>query len=176
MPEKPKFSKGMIHYFIIATAVCTIILLSAGINMIDYNIGGYLKMLALSNGIPLAIYLVFFAHQWSRYNLAKTNFEQYAREETEKQKRAEERARQERIAEQARQERIEQERQRAILSQQNTSPWAVKYSTYPCPHCGHYKVRCAKWEDKKLSVAFWGIASTKLAANYKCEHCGEMWE
>lgn len=71
--------------------------------------------------------------------------------------------------------KIEIERQQAIASQNDSTPWAVRYATSPCPHCGHYKVRNAKWEDKSLSVAFWGIASSKIGKDYKCEHCGEMW-
>lgn len=71
---------------------------------------------------------------------------------------------------------IEREREQAIESQNQTTPWAKKYMTSPCPYCGHYKVRWAKWEDKQMSVAFWGGASSKIGTNYKCEHCGKMWE
>lgn len=71
---------------------------------------------------------------------------------------------------------IERERKQAIESQNQTTPWAKKYMTSPCPYCGHYKVRWAKWEDKRMSVAFWGGASSKIGTNYKCEHCGKMWE
>lgn len=70
---------------------------------------------------------------------------------------------------------IERERIAAIASQKSTEPWAVRYCTSPCPYCGHYKVRYAKWEDKSLSVSFWGIASSKIGTNYKCEHCKRMW-
>ena len=71
--------------------------------------------------------------------------------------------------------KIAKEYQEAIASQQAVEPWAIRYATEPCPHCGHYKVRCAKWEDKRLSVAFWGIASNKIDKNFKCEECNEMW-
>ena len=73
-------------------------------------------------------------------------------------------------------EQIEIERKNAIASQNQTEPWAKKYMTSPCPYCGHYKVRWAKWEDKQMSVAFWGGASSKIGTNYKCEHCQRMWE
>lgn len=72
-------------------------------------------------------------------------------------------------------EQIEQERIAAIASQQPGEPWKVRYATSPCPHCGHYKVRNANWEDKRYSVAFWGAASSKIGKQFKCEHCGEMW-
>jgi len=175
-PEKPKFSKGLIKYLLIATAILTVLLFSEGIGMVEYKIAGYFQLLAAFDGIPPVFYLCFFIPEWRRYNLSRTNYDQYVKEETERQKRAAERARQAEEEERKRQECIEAERQVAIFSQQNSAPWAIKYSTHPCPNCGHYKVRCAKWEDKKLSVAFWGIHSSKLAANYKCECCGEMWE
>ena len=72
-------------------------------------------------------------------------------------------------------EKIENERQQAILSQRAGEPWRTRYATYPCPHCGHYKVRCAKWEDKRLSISFWGAASSAIGKEFKCEHCGKMW-
>lgn len=70
---------------------------------------------------------------------------------------------------------IEQERQTAIWSNEAGAPWQVRYATYPCPYCGHYKVRSAKWEDKRMSVAFWGAASSKIGTQFKCEHCNRMW-
>ena len=75
----------------------------------------------------------------------------------------------------AEQEQIKREYEVAVESQFAEEPWIVRYATSPCPHCGHYKVRYAEWEDKRYSVAFWGAASDKLGKNYKCEHCGEMW-
>lgn len=70
---------------------------------------------------------------------------------------------------------IEEERKKAIASQKSDSPWETRYALEPCPYCGHYKVRYAKWEDKQLSVAFWGAASDKIGKYYKCENCKEMW-
>lgn len=72
-------------------------------------------------------------------------------------------------------EQINREYDQAVASQSASEPWAIRYAIEPCPHCGHYKVRNAKWEDKQMSVAFWGIASTKIGTSFKCEHCGEMW-
>ena len=79
---------------------------------------------------------------------------------------------QKRIAEQA---QIQKEYEEAVDSQFAEEPWAIRYSTSPCPYCRHYKVRHSKWEDKRYSVAFWGAASDKLGKQFKCEHCGEMW-
>lgn len=53
---------------------------------------------------------------------------------------------------------------------------AVRYLDNPCPYCGAYQVKYAKWSDKRMSVAFWGFFSSKLHRNYKCENCGKMWE
>lgn len=70
---------------------------------------------------------------------------------------------------------LENERQQAINSQKYGAHWDTKYFTDPCPYCGHYKVRFAKWEDKRMSIAFWGAASSKIGTKYKCEHCSRMW-
>lgn len=70
---------------------------------------------------------------------------------------------------------INREYQEAIASQKSNTPWTVKYATEPCPYCGHYKVRSAKWDDKKMSVAFWGAASGKFGKSFKCDHCKQMW-
>lgn len=70
---------------------------------------------------------------------------------------------------------IQAERIAAVRSQNDTTPWAVRYMTSPCPHCGHYKVRFGTWDDKKMDVAFWGIASTELGKTYICDHCKKTW-
>lgn len=70
---------------------------------------------------------------------------------------------------------IKYEYQQALDSQVADEPWTVRYSTHPCPYCGHYKVRYAKWEDKQMSVAFWGMASSAIDKHYKCEWCKKMW-
>ena len=72
-------------------------------------------------------------------------------------------------------EQIGKEYEEAVESQKAGTPWAKRYSTHPCPHCGHYKVREATWDDKRYSVAFWGAASSKIGTRYKCDHCGNMW-
>ena len=53
---------------------------------------------------------------------------------------------------------------------------STHYLDNPCPYCGSYQVRYAKWQDKQMSAAFWGFFSPKLHSNYKCEKCGKMWE
>lgn len=56
------------------------------------------------------------------------------------------------------------------------APWDTTYYEYPCPYCGQYKVRDAKWGDKAISTAFWGFLSHKLHSRYKCDSCGNMWD
>ncbi len=70
---------------------------------------------------------------------------------------------------------IDMEYQQAIASKKLTDPWAIRYATSACPHCGHYKVRQATWDDKKLSVAFWGAASDKIGKSYICDNCKSVW-
>ena len=71
--------------------------------------------------------------------------------------------------------KTKKEKEYAEQSQRDSTPWAKKYMTSPCPYCGHYKVRPANWEDKKLSVAFWGIFTPKLSKRFICEHCKQTW-
>lgn len=56
------------------------------------------------------------------------------------------------------------------------APWEESYLGHTCPYCGGHRVRYAKWKDKRMSVAFWGVWSQKLHSNYKCDDCGTMWE
>jgi len=73
-------------------------------------------------------------------------------------------------------EKIEQERKEVFNSYSPLRPeWDRKYFRDPCPHCGHYRVRYANWDDKKISVAVWGIGSSKISKKYYCENCRQMW-
>lgn len=168
-PPKPKFSKGMAIYLIIMTSFWLFFIIF--IANVDWATRweSFLKITLKLEGIPLAIYLFFYLRKWSDYHLAQKNFAEY-----ERKKIAEHDAMVR--AQQAKQAQLDREYKEAVASKNSTTPWAVRYSTTPCPYCGHYKVRYAKWEDKRMSVAFWGAASSKIGTNYKCEHCGQMWE
>ena len=83
--------------------------------------------------------------------------------------------RKEREAEEARLDELEAELEMAEESQKDSSPWSVKYYTTPCPYCGHYKVRATTFDDKRLSIAFWGILSHKIGKRFKCDRCGKVW-
>ena len=104
----------------------------------------------------------------SRYNLRVNDPEAYRKlvkqEELQAAEEAENRKRQ-----------LDAERDAAINGT-GGAPWETHYLPYPCPHCGRYKVRYIKWEDKKASIYFWGRMSTKIGKNYICDNCKKTWE
>lgn len=71
--------------------------------------------------------------------------------------------------------RAEEIRMEKYLAENKSSESWNPYIAKPCPHCGHYKVRSATWDDKRMSVAFWGAHSQKIGKRYKCDNCGNMW-
>lgn len=197
-PSKPKFSRGMLVYTVIAAIIILWVIslpfqtpeyyyvadhngngiadeydrehqreIDIRNNIREKGLACFLEFpLALSS--PVLFYLIYYLTQLYYYNLAQTDYPRYAAK---------------RKAIQAKhqgqpvklQSELEEEFMAAVESQSRTEPWAVKYSTSPCPYCGHYKVRNAKWEDKQLSVAFWGVASDKIGKHYKCDYCKKMW-
>lgn len=157
MPPKPKIGKGIVIY----TVILFIFILWL------VSIGGLVPAV-LFLLFPIMVYAIVYVALLNNYKLAQTDYPKYVMKVKAN------KARQE--AEKAREKAaLEAEYNAAVLSQKQSAPWAVRYSTSPCPRCGHYKVRHAKWEDKSMSVAFWGIASSTIGKNYKCEHCGRMW-
>lgn len=70
--------------------------------------------------------------------------------------------------------KIMMEKRDAELSQKSNVPWDKRYFTQPCPYCSHYKVRYSTWDDKKMSVAFWGVWSDKVGKSFKCDNCGRV--
>lgn len=71
--------------------------------------------------------------------------------------------------------RAEEIRMEKYLAENKSPESWNPYIAKPCPHCGHYKVRSATWDDKRMSVAFWGVHSQKIGMRYKCDNCGNMW-
>ena len=174
-PEKPIFSKKMLCYLAIVPALLLLYCFFASLGGGTVNWGPFFLLILILDGIPLLIYLIPYGISWSDYNLAQKDYPKYLELEIERAKRELARAEAREAQRLAEQKVIEAEHQRAIASQNASEPWAIRYSTSPCPYCGHYKVRYAKWEDKSLSIAFWGIASSKIGKEYKCEHCNRMW-
>lgn len=62
------------------------------------------------------------------------------------------------------------------IKEESDAPWGVHYYDHLCPYCGKRAVRDADWDDKKVSVAFWGAASDKIATRYKCDACKRMFK
>lgn len=94
----------------------------------------------------------------------EVEFEQHMWEKTKK------------VERERKQNELQQEYESALRSQQSDAPWDTKYFTSPCPHCGHYKARYIKWEDKRNSIYFWGRLSGKIGKNYICDNCKWTWE
>ena len=168
-PSKPEFSKVMKYYLIGMTSF--LLFFTIFIANVDWSIRweSFWGLVGYLDGIPLGIYLLYWGVKWSKYNLATKNKDEYERRALAWYENQQAEARLKSVI-------IEQEYKKAVESQSASEPWATRYSTSPCPHCGHYKVRHAKWEDKSMSVAFWGAASSKIGTNYKCDNCKQMWE
>ena len=164
-PPKPIYSKGMLIYIIISTVFLFYLFSNGGC---EDDPSGAAAVLFTFYFAPF-VYSSRFLGKLYNYNLAQKDYPEYLRRERAKLERQIK-------MQEAKQAEIDAEYQSAVQSQKSTEPWTVRYSTSPCPYCGHYKVRYAKWEDKSMSVAFWGIASSKIGTNYKCEHCKRMWE
>ena len=169
MPPKPKFSRLFLTYLIISTIILLILPSLGPGGAYQEEIDAAFELIFMLDIIPLVLYYVFsYRVKLAEYNLAQTNFTEYLRRKVAEYN-ATLKENQEKL------DSLSKEYEAAMASQKLTAPWATRYSTSPCPYCGHYKVRYAKWEDKRASVAFWGAASSKLGTNYKCEHCGRMW-
>ena len=108
-----------------------------------------------------------YKKRYDEYSLYKTNQQEYWKKKAAETNAAIKKREEENAV-------IEQEKEAAIRSQTFGSPWE-RYYTHPCPYCGHYKVRSANWDDKRMSVAFWGGASSKIGKRFKCENCNMMW-
>ena len=124
-------------------------------------------------GIAFGIGLMIWASRRlsvgiSKEHYKRTDIKKYNEIVSEEERQAQERKRR-------KVEEIERERLEAEASQSSNVPWEKRFYTHPCPYCGHYKVRPAVWNDKKMSVAFWGVWSPKIGDQFKCEHCSRTW-
>lgn len=166
--SKPTIVSVIMPLFIIPAALVLAIAL--------FCEGGFFR---ITLGIIIGAILVLFGCAGfvvsrENYNLAKSDLDTYKRKVIAEQD-ARAKAKDPETIRLKKQQGIELERQQAERSQSAGEPWTVRYATYPCPYCGHYKVRAATWNDKWLSVNFWGIASSAIGKTYKCEYCKRMW-
>ena len=166
--QKPSIITVILPLFLIPLGLAGMVVL-----MIE---GGFFRIaFGLFAGLMLSVVgYGLFADNRDNYKLAQSDFDAYKRKVIAKQD-ADAKAKDPENIRKRQQEGLEREYQQAVASQQASEPWTVRYSTHPCPYCGHYKVRYAKWEDKQMSVAFWGIASSAIDKHYKCEYCKKMW-
>ena len=44
-----------------------------------------------------------------------------------------------------------------------------------CPKCGSTKVYAMTYDDKRMSISFWGAGSSKIGKRYHCDSCGFEW-
>lgn len=44
-----------------------------------------------------------------------------------------------------------------------------------CPHCNSTNCYMMNYDDKYMSVNFWGAASSKIGKLYHCDNCGYEW-
>ncbi len=128
------------------------------------------KISLVVGSIALVATLIWLCYQLYRYFLSKNDADAYEEMRRAEFQRTKEKEDHERSI-------IEGEKEYAELMQAEGAPWSRRYYTFPCPYCNHYKVRPANWDDKKVSVAFWGpYMSKKLTDRYKCENCNKMWD
>ncbi len=166
-PKKPVFSKGFIVYLVVVT-IFLLLLFFINPHKAIREIEEFFLWFFTFEGIPLIIYGIPYLRELSDYHLAQNDFEEYKKKIIKERK--------ESLAKALEEEKIlKQEKKYAEYSQSSDNAWGTKYFTDPCPHCGHYKVRYAKWEDKQLSVAFWGVASDKIDKDFKCDYCKKIW-
>ena len=143
--------------------VCTIII--GAVCLYSLSEFGYLIGLPPYVVIVYIASIIVFAIDWSKYSDNSKNSYQYYMNVEKKMAQSKEYA--EKRAQEIKDEKY-------LVENKSPESWNP-YITKPCPHCGHYKVRYAKWDDKKMSVAFWGIHSQKIGKQYICDNCKNMW-
>lgn len=115
--------------------------------------------------IVLVIFGLFSVLEWGQYSYDKKNpFQYYKRMEEEINN-----------AKEYDKKRAEEIRMEKYLAENKSKESWNPYIAKPCPNCGRYKVRYANWDDKRMSVAFWGAHSQKIGKRYICDNCKNMW-
>ncbi len=163
-PEKPVFNRKFLVYLIIATLFSVLFAFDD-----EFGIGTTIFGILIYVLLPLGIYLSnSYLPAREKYELFLKDPKAYCRLINKEEKEAaESRAKH--------QSELNGELEYAKYTQEHKAPWE-RFYTFPCPYCGHYKVRDANWDDKKVSVAVAGpVMSSKLSKKYKCMNCRKMW-
>ena len=158
---RPRFGYGIViwsGYFLFASVYC----------VEEHDTWNAVLFAIASIGAFFGYIFAVYIPQWSLYRLYRKDPDAYRRK-------MDEQAEEERVKEQSRKKRIELEKKEAERSQREGAPWDKKYYTYPCPYCGHYKVRRTEFKDVEASVRFWGPRSIRVAEKFICDHCKKKW-
>lgn len=67
-------------------------------------------------------------------------------------------------------EQIDQEYREAVDPEASR---ATRYEMFPCPHCGHYRLRPIDQSGDGLPEASAGAGEE--GRSFRCEHCGKTW-
>lgn len=167
--KKPEFGNGHTLVFFTGLMILIIFAIPTGLDLIHFGIE-YINPFAV---ICMVIGVVILIAPFVDLHFKENEYYEYISNPNnrikilEEQKKAAENY-QRAVSEKRTQ--LEAEKEEARLSQKNGAPWE-RYYTHPCPYCGHYKVRAANWDDKRMSVAFWGVHSQKMGCKYKCDNC-----
>lgn len=143
MPSKPIFSK----------AYATGILIGVGIMVVSFSEvyaddGIYKYTMLILGLIIVSVVAYFFLKSVDRYNLAQNDYEAY-----------EKMVRQER-ANAARNYQAQVEAEKRRLAQ-----------TPKCPVCGSKNIKNISTMNRAVSVAAFGLASSKIGKQYECRNC-----
>lgn len=70
----------------------------------------------------------------------------------------------------------EDARERASNTRIASQVVSAEQPTQPrCPTCNSTDIKKIGGVDRAFSVAFWGLASSKIGKTFKCNHCGYTW-
>ena len=146
-PEKPKFSKGLIIYIIVAICCLIFIYLNEQIRNNEYIyvftflIGGFAV-------VPLCIYLYDFYKRLKKYNFAQSDFEEYQRQVIK-----------------------EEDEVLASVYTMNDIPVRDEEIKPECPYCHSNSTNRITATDKVINIAMFGIYGQKRKYQWHCNNC-----
>lgn len=149
MPEKPVFSKKLTIYLCIITSFLVILCLIIPMFSIflEPKFKDFFLFVLGFDGIPLLAYLVGFLNELKEYKLACTDFKAYQNNIFKE---------------------LQQSREKAINDYN-------KQLQNKCPHCSSIEVKRISTLNRTVSVATFGLASSKIGKQYECKKCHFKW-
>lgn len=153
-PPKPKFSAG---YIVTCAFGVICMLLSIPLFEDDDSFGGtYLFLFGL---VFVGIALVFYFKKLSRYHLSIDDPEAYKSLIADEQRAMEAQAKAD----------LERNRAAAAKRQEELA------KTPHCPVCNSQDIIRLSTMNRAVSVAAFGLASSKIGKQYQCKNCKHMW-